>query len=325
MLLWPLGQPENDITVVSHRPDHSTCAACQLKGAVVSYMDWQLGSILIQSVPLGHGSFVLYHIHLKARQMLTAAVTKTATALWFVLKGNALVFTEGVGQVGFREGDSVLVYNPAGSEHYIRLKRGNYWFACVELDAQQVARVAAVNGQLAYFSAHSLAGEGRPKMQLTANALPERDVLLNQLIAIDYQDSESTLLAQPLADALLNGYIQRLQAIMRSRKMNSRMAELGQRIQEYIEANCHRHLTRAHLVNHFNVSDFTIDEAFVSISNQTIKQYIIEQQLLKARKYLMQKDASVKCCARDMGTSYNCLLRNFKWRFGQTPSACGKL
>ncbi|GGH77950.1 AraC-like DNA-binding protein [Filimonas zeae] len=321
MTFLPIGKPEEDVAIVNQLPQQYAYATHQLKGAAVRSIVWKEGAVMIQSASIGAVTFHLYQIYVKEHQLLTVSVPEAITALWLVMKGNALVYTEGVGQHKFHEGECLLAHSPATTEHYMRLAPGMYQFACITLTQQQVQHLATVNAQLAHFSACVSSGERRSVMQLTVSGLPGRDALLSRLIAIDYHNPGSCVRALSLADSLLNGYVLRLRQLMRSRKMNNGMVPLATEIQTYIHKHFHKHLTTGVLAEHFGVSDFTIYTAFFSITNQTVKQYIIEQQLLKACDYLRRKGASVKCCACEIGMSETCLLRYYKRRFGCAPSA----
>lgn len=321
MTFRPIGKPDYDVTVIEYLPAQYAYATHQLQGASARSLVWKDGAIMIQSVPVGASSFHLYQIYVKEQQLLTVTVPEAITALWMLMKGNALVFTEGVGQQEFHEGECVLAHSPAAAEHYMGLMPGMHQFACVTLPGRRVRDLAAVNSQLAYFSACALTDENPAITQLAVTALPERDALLRQLIDINYHHANSSMYAMPIVDKLLSGYVQRLRKTMRSKRMNDGMVPLAIDIQAYIGRHFHEHLTTGYLARHFKVSDFTIDTAFSSITNQTIKQYVLEQQMLAARDYLRCENASVKCCANAVGMSDTCLNRHYKRRFGCAPSA----
>lgn len=321
MTLFPHEQPEQAVVTANNFPEHNTSAAYLLPGAAVTYTVWQQNSILLQSVPVGAASLHLYQVYVNERQVLTAEATESITALWFVLKGSANVFTEGLGEDVFLLNDCVLAYNPASSRHRICLKKGMFVFACLVLSNEQLQNMAQVNNQLAYFAEHVVTGNNQSLMQLTIKTSADSLFCLRQLMACDYRQQGNEVQACELANALVHGYVRKLQEEMCRKKMNGHMVVMARKIWAYIDAHFHCGITRGELAQHFNVSYFIIDKAFKSLTNQTVKQYIIERCLLRAHDYLQSNEVSVKCCAYDIGMNYNSFVRHYKHRFGCTPSA----
>lgn len=324
MNFCPTGQAGHEVSVVNHLPAAYAYSTYQLKGASVSCSLWKQNAILSQSVSSGGLQFSFYQIHANENMVLTAKVPETITALWFVMKGKVSVCVEGIGWNEFRQGDNLLAYNPAGSLHRIRLQKGVYQFLCLVLNDAYIRQLARVNSQLAYFSGHALSGDCRSLMQLTVPAWKEKDTLIDWLLIYNYNVSVDAAKAKLLVVVLLRGHIQYLEKLMQRRKMNGKMVSLGLAVRAYVDAHYHEGITIRQLTCHFGKSECTIEAAFASITNQTIKRYALEQCLLYACCYLEENPRSVKCCLSKVGMSYSNFQRHYKRRFGCTPSAGSK-
>lgn len=320
-MLFPHGQPKEGVVIANQLPGDYTNQAFLLQGATVAWLPWQQNYILLQSVSVGPVSLHIYEVCVTDRQVLRADITENSTALWFVLAGAACVFTEGLGEDVFHQGDCVLAYNPASSCHRICLKKGAYVLACLGLTSQQVQAMSQVNNQLAYFAKHVTAGHLQSLMQLTVKTTEDSHACLRQLMAYNYHKQCNAAWAGELTNSLVQYYVQGVQKEMCRLKMNNGMEAMARQMLAYIEVHYRSRITRKKMALHFEVSEFTIDKAFRSLTNQTVKQYILERCLLAAREYLQLQAASVKCCANYIGMSYNSFLRHYKRRFGCTPSA----
>lgn len=321
-MLFPHEHLKEGVVAANHLPGDYTNDAFLLQGATIAYLPWQRNYMLLQSVPVGEVSLHLYEISVTERQVLRADITENSTALWFVLKGAACVFTEGMGEDVFRQGDCVLAYNPALSCHRICLKKGVYVLACLTLTNRHIQRIAPVNNQLAYFAEQVVADHRQSLMQLTIKTSADSHACLQQLIAHNYHQQCDAAWAGELTDSLVQEYAQGLQKEMCRCKMNNGMEAMARQILAYINKHYRARITRKSLAQQFGVSEFTLNNAFKSLTNQTIKQYILELCLLCAYKYLKSDTASVKCCANHVGMSYNNFLRQYKRRFGCIPSSC---
>lgn len=320
MTLHPLVQPESNVTVVNHLPANYAYATYPLQGATTSCTTWQQNAILVQTVSIGACRLHLYQIYAGKNLVLRAEVPETITALWCVVKGRAAVCVGGIGESGFKPGDNVLVHSPANSMHTIRLRKGTYQFVCVALSGEYLNGIAEGNAQLHYFCEHVMADNSCPLMQLTVPGWEGRDSVLNELLTGSYEDAGHISLAQKRLRKLLTEYAENLKKAMQSRKMHNGMMPLALNIWEFLNENYKFHYTKEQLAVLLNKSVFSIDKAFASLTNQTVKRYTLERCLLKAHDLLLNHAASVKCCLNETGMNYNCLLRNYTRRFGQKPS-----
>lgn len=320
MILLPLGQPENSITIVNHLPEDYSYATYPLKGAAVSCTTWQQNVILVQSVSLGACRLHLYQVHASKNLVLTAKVPEAGAALWCVLKGMAAVYVRGMGLTEFSQGDNVLLYSPPEATHTVRLRKGTYQFVCLTLSQEHLNGMAKENQQLAYFRQHVTANDCRSLMQLTVPAWLARDGVLNQLLTVNYLNTKNLISAHKLADSLLEQYIEHLKEAMSNKNIHDGMVDLGLKVWEFVDANYNLHYSMEKLSSIFDRSRYAIDRAFASLTNQSIKQYTLERCLLRAHELLLHHAASVKCCLNDVEMSYTSFRRHYKRRFGIKPS-----
>ncbi len=248
-------------------------------------------------------------------------------ALHCMLAGQVPCILQGFGEVVLREKELQFFYITAGSRNIALLSKGYYESFQIGLSPAYLGRFVQNGSALKEVyqkleQRHPENGYAGP-CALSLQALEQIEKIRHSQL----KGARRQLFYQARINDLMLMYMSALEnSDQHTINITSKYEEQMQQLSAYITDNLEKPLMIAQLADQLGLHLQVVEKEFKKVHRQTIKSFIQEQRMRKARLLLADGQMSVINVAYTVGYSDAAYFSNtFKKRFGLTPTAYQKM
>lgn len=285
------------------------------------------GAILNQVVANGDWMVQLVQFFISKRVRLHAVTQQPLGVLHCMLAGHVPCILHGIGDVVLRENELHFSYVPAGSRNLALFSKGYYESFQIGLSPGYLSNFAQ-NGSLLREVYHKL--ENNVSESGHAGSCLLSLQAMEQVEKIRYCQLKGVhrhLYYQARINDLMLMYLSGLEDNCREKTNDiSKHDEEMRQLAAYITDNLEKTLMIARLADKLGLHLQVMEKEFKKVHDQTIKSYILDQRMKRARLLLVDGKMPVLDVAYTVGYSDAAYFSNvFKKQFGITPTEYQKI
>jgi len=285
------------------------------------------GAILNQVVANDDWKIQLVQFFIDKQVRMYPVVQQSLGALHCMLHGRVPCILQGLGDIVLREKEQHFFYVPAGNRNLALFSRGYYESFQIGFSSRYLSRFAQ-NGsplkEVCYKLEHNLSESGYAgSCPLSLQAEEE----VEKIRQCQLKGARRHLYYQARINDLMLMYISALEESLQQKPTEATKYEYElHQLSAYIRDNLEKPLTIVRLAEQLGLHLQVAEKEFKKLYKQTIKSYIQEQRLARARQLLADDNMSVIDVAYTVGYSDAAYFSNvFRKQFGMTPTTYQKI
>jgi AraC-like DNA-binding protein len=280
------------------------------------------GVILNQVVAGDEWSIQLVQFFISKQVRLYPVAQRSLGVLHCMLQGQVPCILQGTGDVVLREKELHFFYVPAGNRNLALFSKGYYESFQIGFSSAYLSRFAQ-NGsplkEVYYKLEHNESGSayaGSCPLSLQAEEQVEK------IRQCHLKGARRQLYHQARINDLMLSYISALEDKLQQQPAGiSKYENEMQELSAFIKDNLEKPLTVAQLAGELGLHLQVAEKEFKKLYKQTIKSFIQEQRMIKAKQLLADSKIPVIDVAYTVGFSDAAYFSNvFKKQFGMTPT-----
>jgi AraC-like DNA-binding protein len=285
------------------------------------------GAVLSQVVANDDWKIQLAQFFIDKQVRLYPIVQHPLGALHCMLRGHVPCILQGLGDIMLREKEQHFFYVPAGNRNLALFSRGYYESFQIGFSSRYLSRFAQNGSPLkdvCYKLEHNLSESGfAGSCPLSLEAIEQ----IEKIRQCQLKGARRHMYYQARINDLMLMYTAALEDRHQQKpagptKYESEMHQLS----AYIKDNLEKPLMIPRLVDHLGLHLQVAEKEFKKLYKQTIKSYIQEQRMTRARQLLADGSMSVIDVAYTVGYADAAYFSNvFRKQFGMTPTTYQKL